>query len=102
MSWRVEFAPQVELDVAAGTGMKPASRRAGPQICRLWSLEDISYPMLNCRRHASKDIRWCLPESFPYRVIYEVNEPGIISADIPRLPVTNNTGSNGFDTQTFW
>jgi mRNA-degrading endonuclease RelE of RelBE toxin-antitoxin system len=31
-------------------------------------------PLLNCRRHPSKNIRWRYPDRFPYRVIYEVNE----------------------------
>lgn len=32
-------------------------------------------PLLNSRRHSTKNIRWRYPERFPYRVIYEVNEP---------------------------
>ncbi len=31
-------------------------------------------PLLNCRRHPTKDIRWRYPERFPYRIIYEVLE----------------------------
>ena len=31
-------------------------------------------PLISCRRHASKNIRWRYPERFPYRVIYEVLE----------------------------
>lgn len=31
-------------------------------------------PLLNCRRHPDKNIRWRYPERFPYRVIYEVLE----------------------------
>lgn len=31
-------------------------------------------PVLHCRRHPKKNIRWRYPERFPYRVIYEVNE----------------------------
>ena len=31
-------------------------------------------PLLNCRRHPTKNIRWRYPERFPYRVIYEVLE----------------------------
>lgn len=31
-------------------------------------------PLLNCRRHHTKNIRWRYSDRFPYRVIYEVNE----------------------------
>ena len=31
-------------------------------------------PLLNCRRHATKNIRWRYPKRFPYRVVYEVIE----------------------------
>ena len=31
-------------------------------------------PLLLCRRHPVKNIRWRYPENFPYRVIYEVSE----------------------------
>ena len=31
-------------------------------------------PLLNCRRHPTKNVRWRYPERFPYRIIYEVLE----------------------------
>ena len=31
-------------------------------------------PLLHCRRHPTKNVRWRYPERFPYRVIYEVIE----------------------------
>jgi len=31
-------------------------------------------PLLHSRRHPRKNIRWCYPKSFPYRIIYEVVE----------------------------
>jgi len=31
-------------------------------------------PLLNCRRHPRKNIRWRYLERFPYRVIYQVSE----------------------------
>jgi toxin ParE1/3/4 len=78
MSWRVEFAPAVEQDVAEAADWYE-SRQSGlgaefvEEIIRIWdALAD--YPLLNCRRHPTKNIRWRYPERFPYRVIYEVNE----------------------------
>ena len=31
-------------------------------------------PLLHCRQHPTKNIRWRYPKRFPYRVIYEVIE----------------------------
>ena len=31
-------------------------------------------PLLRCRQHPTKNIRWRYPKRFPYRVIYEVIE----------------------------
>ncbi len=31
-------------------------------------------PLLNCRQHPRRNIRWRYPRRFPYRVIYEVFE----------------------------
>jgi len=31
-------------------------------------------PLLHCRRHPHKNIRWRYPKTFPYRIIYEVIE----------------------------
>lgn len=31
-------------------------------------------PLLQCRRHPHKNIRWRYPNRFPYRVVYEVIE----------------------------
>lgn len=43
------------------------------EIIRIWdALADN--PLLYCRRHPRKNIRWHYPEHFPYRVIYEVDE----------------------------
>jgi mRNA-degrading endonuclease RelE of RelBE toxin-antitoxin system len=33
-------------------------------------------PLLHCRRHPRKNIRWRYPKNFSYRVIYEVVEDG--------------------------
>lgn len=78
MSWRVEFAPEVEQDVAEAADWYE-SRQPGSgaqfieEIIRTWdALADG--PLLNSRRHPTRNIRWRYPDRFPYRVIYEVNE----------------------------
>lgn len=78
MSWCVEFAPEVETDVAEAAGWYE-SRQAGlgtefiEEIIQVWEAL-AENPFLNSRRHAVRNIRWRLPNRFPYRVIYEVNE----------------------------
>jgi plasmid stabilization system protein ParE len=78
MSWRVEFAPAVEQEVAEAADWYE-SRQPGlgaqfvEEIIRVWDAL-AENPLLYCRRHPVKNIRWLYPERFPYRVIYEVNE----------------------------
>ena len=78
MSWRIEFRPEVEQEVAGAAAWYEA-RQAGlgnefvEEIIRVWDALAAN-PLLNCRRHPSKNMRWRYPERFPYRVIYEVCE----------------------------
>lgn len=78
MKWRVEFRPEVEDDVAeAAVWYEERQPRLGlefvEEVIRVWDrLADN--PLLECRRHPTKNIRWRYPNRFPCRVIYEVNE----------------------------
>ena len=47
-------------------------------------------PLLSCRRHPRKNIRWRYPKSFPYRIIYEVlqREKTVVVAPCFMLPGT--------------
>ena len=78
MSWRIEFRPEVEQDVAEAAGWYE-ERQPGlgadfiEEVIRGWeALADN--PLLGSQRHPIKNIRWRMTERFPYRVIYEVNE----------------------------
>lgn len=78
MTWRVEFRPEVEDDLAEAAAWYE-SRQPGlgtefvEEVIRVWdALADN--PLLNCRRHRTKNIRWRYPDRFPYRIIYEVIE----------------------------
>ncbi len=79
MSWRVEFAPEVEQDLAeAAHWYESRQNGLGTRfIEEILSVFDslADNPLLNSRRHPLKNIRWRYPEHFPWRVIYEVNEP---------------------------
>ena len=78
MTWRVVVRPEAEDDVveaaawyerrSEGLGV----RFSGEVIAVFDALAEN--PLLHCRRHPSKNIRWRYPEHFPYRVIYEVIE----------------------------
>lgn len=79
MSWRVEFRPEVETDVAEAAAWYEA-RQSGlgtefvEEVIHVWEAL-AENPHLGCRRHPSKNIHWRYPDRFPYRVIYEVNAP---------------------------
>jgi plasmid stabilization system protein ParE len=78
MSWRVEFRPEVEQDVTEAAAWYEA-RQPGlggefvEEIIRVWDAL-AENPLLQCRRHPARNIRWRYPERFPYRVVYEVSE----------------------------
>lgn len=79
MSWRVVFRPEVETDVTeAAAWYETRQPELGiefvAEVIRAWDAL-AENPLLNCRRHPTKNIRWRYPNRFPYRVIYEVNEP---------------------------
>ncbi len=78
MKWRVEFRPEVEHDVACAAAWYNAKEPGlasefVEDVIQVWdSLADN--PMLNSKRHRTRNIRWRFPASFPYRVIYGVIE----------------------------
>ena len=78
MNWRVEFRPEVELDVAEAAAWYE-SRRSGlgkefvEEVILAWS-SLAEAPLAMCRRHPAKDIRWRYPDRFPYRIVYQVDE----------------------------
>jgi len=78
VNWVVEFRPEVEADMAEAAAWYEA-RQAGlgsefvEEVIRIWRALGVD-PLVNCRRHPTKNIRWRYPERFPYRVIYQVLE----------------------------
>jgi toxin ParE1/3/4 len=78
MKWAVVARPQAGYDLleaaawyntqCAGLGDEFTG-----EILSVFDALEIN-PLLHCRRHPTKNIRWRYPKRFPYRVIYEVNE----------------------------
>jgi plasmid stabilization system protein ParE len=78
MKWQVVARPQAEDDIIEAADWYDGQRIGlGDDF-----IEDLlrvfdaleNNPLLNCRQHPLKNIRWRYPKRFPYRVIYEVIE----------------------------
>ena len=72
MNWRVKFRPEVEQDMAEAAAWYEA-RQPGlgaefvEEVIQIWDVLSKN-PLLHCRRHPTKNIRWRYPERFPYHV----------------------------------
>lgn len=78
MSWRVVVRPEVADDMAEAAAWYDEQREGlgdefVEEVLRVFDWLELN-PLLNCRRHPRKNIRWRYPERFPYRVVYEVME----------------------------
>jgi len=78
MSWRVLIRPEVEQDVIEAAVWYDARHKGlglefVEDVIRVWDLL-AENPLINSRRHRTRNIRWRYPARFPYRVIYEVVE----------------------------
>ena len=78
MNWRVVVRPEVERDVSQAAAWDDSQQNGlgvefREEVIQVLDALAVN-PMLYSRRHPHKDIRWCYPERFPYRVIYEVRE----------------------------
>lgn len=78
MTWQVISRPEAENDVIEiAAWYDSRSEGLGDRFVEefLAVLDALTInPLIYCRRHPSKNIRWRYPTSFPYRVIYEVIE----------------------------
>lgn len=78
MNWKVVSRPEAENDVIEIAAWYDSHTEGlGDRFVEepLAVLDQLTInPLLHCRRHPRKNIRWRYPKSFPYRVIYEVYE----------------------------
>ena len=78
MSWTVVVRPEVEQDVAEAAAWYESQQEGlgtefREEVIRVFDALAVN-PLIYCKRHPRKEIRWRYPERFPYRVIYEVEE----------------------------
>jgi toxin ParE1/3/4 len=78
MKWTVVARPQVSDDILAAAKWYDSQREGlgtefTVEVLRVFDALTVN-PLLHCRRHETKNIRWRYPDRFPYRVIYEVIE----------------------------
>lgn len=78
MSWNLILRPEVESDVEdAAEWYESRNPGLGREFREeiISALEEIAEnPLIHCRRHPHKNIRWRYPKRFPYRVVYVVAE----------------------------
>ena len=78
MNWQVVARPEAENDVIEiAAWYDSRSEGLGDRFVEevLAVFDELAInPLLHCRRHPRKNIRWRYPRSFPYRVIYEIGE----------------------------
>lgn len=77
MSWRVEFRPEVEDDVAdAAAWYEAREATLGSaflkEVIRVWD-RLARDPLTGARGRCSLEVRWLYPERFPYKIIYSVD-----------------------------
>ena len=76
MSWRVVVRPEAGADVAEAAAWYDTHHTGlGDEFVEeaLEVFDGLTdNPLLNSRRHPSKNIRWRYLDRFPYRVIYEI------------------------------
>jgi len=76
MTWQVVSRPEAENEVIEiAAWYDNHSEGLGDRFVEefLTVIDELTVnPLLHCRRHPRKNIRWRYPKSFPYRVIYEV------------------------------
>lgn len=78
MNWRVVVRPEVERDVAEAARWYDSQQEGlggqfREEVIQVFDALAAN-PLLYCRHHPRRNIRWRYPERFPYRVIYEVEE----------------------------
>lgn len=78
MSWRLEIRPEVETDLAAAAlwyeMQQPGlGERFLDEVAKVLARLEQN-PLLSAIKPVGQGVRWCYPDSFPYRIVYHVDE----------------------------
>lgn len=78
MSWQLAIRPEVETDLAAAAlwyeiQQPGLGTRFLDEVSRAFDRLKQN-PLLSAIKPVGQGIRWCYPDSFPYRIIYHADE----------------------------
>ena len=78
MNWKVVVLPEFYSDLEdAGVWyeqkLQGLGARFADEVLDVWAGLAVN-PLLGCKKHPRRNIRWRYPEKFPYKVVYSVEE----------------------------
>ena len=78
MNWKVVVLPEFysDLDEAGDwyeQKLQGLGARFADEVLDVWAGLAVN-PLLGCKKHPRRNIRWRYPEKFPYQVVYSVEE----------------------------
>jgi toxin ParE1/3/4 len=78
VNWKVVVLPEFYCDLEeAGDWyehkLPGLGARFADEVLDVWAGLAVN-PLLGCKKHPRRNIRWRYPEKFPYKVVYSVEE----------------------------
>jgi len=78
VNWKVVVLPEFYSDLEdAGDWyeqkLQGLGARFADEVLDVWAGLAVN-PLLGCKKHPRRNIRWRYPEKFPYKVVYSVEE----------------------------
>jgi len=78
VTWKVVVLPEFYSDLEeAGDWyenmLQGLGARFASEVLDVWADLAVN-PLLGCKKHPRRNIRWRYPEKFPYKVVYSVEE----------------------------
>jgi toxin ParE1/3/4 len=74
VSWQVVLRPEIRRDLAEAAEWYERQRDGFVAAVLEVFKSLVENPHLNARRSRRQQVRWRLPQRFPYRIVYEVRE----------------------------
>ena len=78
MNWKVVVLPEFYFDLEeAGVWyeqkLQGLGTRFAGEVLDVWADLAVN-PLLSCKKHPRRNIRWRYPAKFPYKIVYSVEE----------------------------